>query len=172
MAWLEVAVQDLVFVEPLGLEDLVVSHFIRIIVGQVWQDVVLLGIRVHETVLVFPLILVHSEHELLAAVHFDGYTLVLQPLLLLANEKLLVRIGEPFIAFEVTAATQLVDLGFRRLRIIQISVLLLAGVFENLIGSKLVGQLTQSVIVASAEAALDQVTLFIGVLVQQLRQVG
>ena len=67
--------------------------------------------------------------------HFGDRALVLQPLLLLVDEELFIRISEPFVAFKVAAAAELVDLGLRRLREIQIDVLLLAGVFENLIRS-------------------------------------
>ena len=98
--------------------------------------------------------------------HLSHSHLVFEPLLLLLDEKLFVRISQPLVAFEVAATAELMHLRLWRLREIQISVLLLASVLQNLIRRQLVGQLAKSVVVAGAEAALDEVTFLVCVLVQ------
>lgn len=54
LTWFEITVQNLVFMKPFGLQDLVVCHLIWVVIGQVWQYVVSFGIWVCEAVLVFP----------------------------------------------------------------------------------------------------------------------
>ena len=52
--WLEVAMQDLVLVKPLGLEDFIVCDLVGVVVRKIRQDVIFLGVRMSKAVLILP----------------------------------------------------------------------------------------------------------------------
>jgi len=135
--WLEVSMEDLVLVEPLGLKNLVMGHLVGVITAQERQHVVLLGLCRNEAVLIFPIVLIHSKHKWFIA---DLLLLlkVVQSLDLFLLEEAVIRISSVDIILEEASTCQLLNPGRVWLPKHYICILFVSGIFQDLIGSYVV----------------------------------
>ena len=164
-SWLEIAMENLVFMEPFGLQNLIMSDFIRVIAAQIGQYIVGLCFCWQETVFVLPVVRVHAQVERLIT-DFLLRLNVVEPFYFLLVEEVIVAVGHPLIILKQSTSRKLLNSGSLRLSEIDISILLFSGVLENLVWRQMVGQLSDEVVVASSEAPLNQISLFVGVVVQ------
>ena len=138
------------------------------------KAVLIFPYNMSESKLKLTLVLVHAEHKVFltfGSVQILDNLLIFQSLFLLLLEEPLIRIWQVLITFEEATTREFVNFGFWRLTVIQIGFLLVSRVFKNLVGTQMIRQLSQSIVIACPETSLDQVTLFVGVLVKQLSQV-
>ena len=157
--------EDLVLMEPLGLENLVMSHLIWIVVAQERQHIVGLGIWVSKAVLVLPFILVHAKDEVLR-VDVLLFLQVVEPLDLLLIQKVVVGIWHPLVVLEKTSTREFLDSWWILLSKINVLLLLISCILQYLIGPNMIWQFSQSIVVSSTEAPLDQVSLLIGIIIE------
>jgi len=122
----------LVFVQPFGLEHLVVGNFIRIIVRKVRENEVTLDIRIiqvlSKAILILPFVLVHSKSERPITNLFLSRPALL-PISPLMLEEAIIRIVHPFVLLEESSSVQFLHFGRIGLHEVDIVLLFLSGVF-------------------------------------------
>lgn len=168
---LEVTMQDFVLVEPLGLENFVMSDLVGIIVTEIRKNEISLGVWMGEAVLVLPLVLVHPQGKLLGSTDFFHGLNMSKTILLLFVEESVKFINLVIVVLEESAALQFLNSGRIWISKVDVVFLLVSGVLEDLIWTEVVWELTKSVVVTSSEAPLDEVSFLVGIVVKQLRQV-
>ena len=159
----------LVFVQPFGLQHLVMSNFIRIIVRKVRKNEVTLDIRIiqvlSKTILILPFVLVHSKSER-PITHLFLSRPALLPISPLMLEEAIIGIVHPFILLEESSSIQFLYFGRIGLHEVDIVLLLLSGVFEDLILTQVIRQLPESIVITSSEAPLNEIFFFVGIVIE------
>tara|TARA_B110000305_G_C19340204_1_gene588725 strand:+ start:567 stop:1106 length:540 start_codon:yes stop_codon:yes gene_type:complete len=163
---LEVTMQDFVLVEPLGLENFVMSDLVGIIVTEIRKNEISLGVWMGEAVLVLPLVLVHSQGKLLGSTDFFHGLNMSKTILLLFVEESVKFINLVIVVLEESAALQFLNSGRIWISKVDVVFLLVSGVLEDLIWTEVVWELAKSVVVTSSEAPLDEVSFLVGIVVK------
>ena len=140
--WFEISVQDLVFMQPFSFQNFVVSNLIWIIVAEVWQDIVSFGIRMGKAVFVLPLILVHTQGEYLFTTDLLHSLFMGETFLFLLVEESVKLVDLVIVVLKEAASFKF--LNSRRVWIPKINIvfLLFSGVFQDLIWTQMVRQLS------------------------------
>lgn len=167
----EVTVQDFVLVKPLGLKNFVMSDLVGIIVTEIRKNKISLGIWMGETVLILPLVLIHSEGKLLGSTDFLHGLNVSKAILLLFVEESVKLINLVIVVLEKSTTLQFLNSGRIWISKVNVVFLFVSGVLQDLIWTKMVWKLTKGVVVTSPEAPLDEISFLVGIVVKQLRQV-
>ena len=163
---LEVTMQDFVLVEPLGLENFVMSDLVGIIVTEIRKNEISLGVWMGEAVLVLPLVLVHPQGKLLGSTDFFHGLNMSKTILLLFVEESVKFINLVIVVLEESAALQFLNSGRIWISKVDVVFLLVSGVLEDLIWTEVVWELAKSVVVTSSEAPLDEVSFLVGIVVK------
>lgn len=147
------------------------SDLVRIIVTEIREDKISFGIWMRETILIFPLVLVHSKGEYLPSADFLHLLDVGKTVLLLFVEESIKLINLVIVVLEEPTTLQFLNSGRIWVSKVYVVFLFVSGVLKNLIWPKMVWKLTKSIVVTSPEASLDKISLLVGVIIKQLRQV-
>jgi len=144
----------LVFMQPFGLEYLIMANFIRIIVRKVWKNKVSLDIRVIlvlcKAILILPFVTVHTQSEWPITYQVLSKVMLLPinspklkiPILFLMIEEVTIRIWNILIFLEETSTIQFLNFwGYWGIFEVMVVLLFLSSVFENLIWTQIVRQL-------------------------------
>ena len=126
----KVTIENLLLVEPLGAQELFLTRLVWVIVDEVGHHIVFLLIFRQKTVMVLPVVLVHSNVERSILADHSLLALLLLPLILLMLQVHGVLIWQPFIITEKTASSECGDFG-RRLSPDKIAILLIIHHFSN-----------------------------------------
>ena len=167
----EIAIEDLLLVEPLGAQKFFFAGLIRIIVHEIWHHVVFLFFLSQEAVMVLPVVLVHTRIESLTLGNHILFALTLLPLVLLMLEIHGVLVREPLVVAEQAAAGERGDLR-RGLSPHQIAVLLVVHDFSNGVWKQVRRQVSQRGVVTHSEAPRDCILLLVREVIEELCQIG
>ena len=118
-----------------------------------------------EAVLILPLVLVHAEDEVLGVDVLLSLQVV-EPLDLLLIQKVVIGVWHPLVVLKKTSTRKLLDPRWILLPEINVLLLLVSCILQYLIGPNVIRQFSQSIVVSSTEAPLDQISLLIGVIIE------
>ena len=156
--------------EPLSTTQFLFSSLIRVIVQEEGHHVVFPLFLGDETVMVLPVVLVHSEHEW-SPVNFFLFAPVMNAFILLMLQVHAILVWQPLVICKETSACQSGNFGCW-LPPNQIIVLFVVHHFSNGVGEQVSWQVPQRGVVADAEAAQNCVLLLVREVVEELGQVG
>lgn len=161
--------QDLVLVQPLGLQHFIMRDLVWVVIREEWQHVVIFDIGIVvvgcKTILVLPLVVVHAEHEGPATDFLLGlltHRYVVPPRL----QKMVVRVRDEVILLKESTARQFLDLGRLRLHIIDIVFLLFASIFKYLVRCQVIWELSQGIVIPRPKTPLYQIPFLICIIIK------
>lgn len=150
--------------EPFGTTKFFFCCLIRIIIEEERHHVVLSLLLWNEAVVILPVVLVHTEHEW-SLVHIAHLPLVVDPLVLLMLQVHGILVRQPLVVAKETTSGQSCNF-WRWLSPHQVLILLVRHHFGNGIRKEVRWQVSQTCVVAHAEATHDSVLLLVREVVQ------
>ena len=142
------------------------SDLVGIIVTEIRENKISLGIWMGETVLILPLVLIHSEGKLLGSTDFLHGLNVSKAILLLFVEESVKLINLVIVVLEKSTTLQFLNSGRIWISKVNVVFLFVSGVLQDLIWTEMVWKLTKGVVVTSPEAPLDEISFLVGIVVK------